>query len=705
LKRAAWLLTISMLASCGFDDDPPRTAPPHDACASCGSDAPPGDAAADAGDGPKAPIDAWDAAPEAPGQDAQDARDAPDPKDARDSHDQAGDTSADTWDGAPDVTDAGGGDAGPEAPAPSEPCSPRALPFNDARAFMFQNKPPACMPAADGEFVMQYEPEQKPAWVSCVFASGLPRDYLSRPGDVLEVTYCLSAPTPGQLAVWYELTRPEGDARFPIPLFPASKVAAPGCYRHYVDVASACPADCRAAMATATGAQFAFVGEYRESQRSAAEPALGARLVSIRKYQGSCACLQEADCGAPAPACSAADPRVPFRLADPRCAASGSCAGLCRDRALDDGEGAVGRYASGVNPEVTPAFRASYQRLGAQLGRPGCPAQTDDAPAECKPCNEVGGACPTPYLFELGGVLAQRFFQPSKQQRMSPNDPGWSVLVLRRSAGKTFSVRWPFLQLYQCMRSRGAPEAGPALLGLPIEDAWTDGATLRQSFERGDLALLGGELAINATGATGDLDLDACTPALDPVRARLKPRGGSEIILFSFATGSEGLKADPVPGKPGDVSSGAMVKWAMNEGDLNPGAADLTIGFSDRSQSANFLIQDLGSPKDLTGMTLFTRVKVTSGFSASASLPGGLTLLVYDQSYRNCYSTWTNVEQGGVWKEYSFDLSTCAGQPAELTRIRSYGLRFDTNSGDTAASQKPTEARILVDTVGYRATP
>lgn len=101
---------------------------------------------------------------------------------------------------------------------------------------------------------------------------------------------------------------------------------------------------------------------------------------------------------------------------------------------------------------------------------------------------------------------------------------------------------------------------------------------------------------------------------------------------------SEGLKADPIPNKAGDVSRLASVAWAMNEGDLNPGAADVTIGFSDRAQSANLLIQDRG-PRDLTGVMLLVRVKVTSGFSQDPSLPGGLTLLVYDQAFRRAAFT------------------------------------------------------------------
>jgi hypothetical protein len=106
-------------------------------------------------------------------------------------------------------------------------------------------------------------------------------------------------------------------------------------------------------------------------------------------------------------------------------------------------------------------------------------------------------------------------------------------------------------------------------------------------------------------------------------------------------------------------------------------------------------------------MFLFTRVKVASGFSSDMSAPGGVVLLVYDQSYRPCFSKYNNVVQNGLWMEYGFSLKECvadAGSTADLKHITSYGLRFETNAG-TPTSPKPTEAHIFVDTIGYKVSP
>ena len=202
------------------------------------------------------------------------------------------------------------------------------------------------------------------------------------------------------------------------------------------------------------------------------------------------------------------------------------------------------------------------------------------------------------------------------------------------------------------------------MLGLPLGDAWTDGAITRQSFRAGRSVLGERRARHQHHDQPDEIDLSGCVAALGTVKARLKPRGTSDIVLFTFATGPEGLKTNPVTGKVGDVSKLSSVDWAPNEGDPSPGADQLTIGFSDLSQSANFFIEEKSGTRDLTGTTLFVRVKVTQGFSPSPSVPGGLVFLVYNQAFKNCYSKYNNVEQGGVWREYTFDLRECAPGPS-----------------------------------------
>jgi hypothetical protein len=596
-------------------------------------------------------------------------------------------------------------------PAPS--CQVRRVQVNLAEPHVPTGSTltPRCVESSNGELSMTFAPMDQstdPAtWASCTFSRGHRADFLaSQPDATLAVTFCVTHPTAGQLTLWHEILPVDvnkEESRFPAVLIAPDEVAVPGCYTRSFAVGTLCQKDCRAAAAAGASSQFTLAAEYRTTPISPGEPSATAELVSVELYGADCRCLDDQDCAATAACTTTTDSLAP-RFDDPRCGASGACAGICSDVARADGGGAVGRSADGAQAPRTALFREAYRRLGPLIGQPGCEGTTtDDAPAECATCREPGAACQSPFVFDLDGADAQLFFQPTATARVASADPGWGALVLGAGSTAAFGLRWPFLQTYRCLALRGAMDAGPDVLGAPLGDAWLDGSITRQRFEHGDLSFVGTEVDLNLDAVDRDVTIDACAKNLPGLTPRIKPRGSNQTVVFGFTGGTDGLKANPVTGKAGDVSSLAGIAPAPSEGDLDPGAAEIDIPFSQVGQSATFLIQDPGQPRDLTGVVLFARVKIASGFNRDDGHPGGLYLAAYDTAFANCTSGYLNVKQTGAWEEHQFALADCVPQAGKATldetHVSAYGLTFAI-SPDAMAT--PVPAVVYVDSIGYR---
>ena len=213
------------------------------------------------------------------------------------------------------------------------------------------------------------------------------------------------------------------------------------------------PRECRASAAMAASAQFALWAstaprrprlERRPWRRGSSRSAIPGPLRLPRRRRVSRFHLplfgqNLADAGQPA---------------DFVCPAGEDCAGLAATARWTTVKGPFGRTASGIDSHVTNAFREAYRRLRPLLGAPGCPAPPV-APVQCPVALATGGGpLPRTPICSIGGTLGQRFYQPGQPERVSAVD-AVSALVLNRRLGRAESLRWPFLQLYRCLR-RGA---------------------------------------------------------------------------------------------------------------------------------------------------------------------------------------------------------------------------------------------------------
>jgi hypothetical protein len=188
--------------------------------------------------------------------------------------------------------------------------------------------------------------------------------------------------------------------------------------------------------------------------------------------------------------------------------------------------------------------------------------------------------------------------------------------------------------------------------------------------------------------------------------------GGQTGVLYSFDADVQGFVANQFGADAGSqyLSTQATISWDSGMGDPANGSLKLVIPFTDYGQQADFLV-NIDPLKNLSGRTLYAKVKLDSGFSPDKSAPGGLVF--YVQTTANWVygqASWVNVTPAGEpkgtdWTEYTFNLAApdaANTKPGfDASQIKAIGFRFDTGGGSGAAS-KPTTATVHIDTIGAR---
>jgi hypothetical protein len=192
--------------------------------------------------------------------------------------------------------------------------------------------------------------------------------------------------------------------------------------------------------------------------------------------------------------------------------------------------------------------------------------------------------------------------------------------------------------------------------------------------------------------------------------------GGADAAMEASTTAST---CNPTPATEVFLQGVSTVTYDPAVGDPNVGgdlgSLKFDIPFFGYNQQADFQHLFTGTPLQvLAGQTLFVRVRLDSGFTPSASYPGGFVLAVKSGTgYTYASSTYTNITAPNVWYTVSLPVSAPpfvdTTNPAgyDPTNIVAIELHFDTGSGPAAgvdAGAPPSEAIFHIDTIGYLPT-
>lgn len=194
------------------------------------------------------------------------------------------------------------------------------------------------------------------------------------------------------------------------------------------------------------------------------------------------------------------------------------------------------------------------------------------------------------------------------------------------------------------------------------------------------------------------------------------PVGTTTTLSYTFDTTQQGWTTIS---SSTDTSNAALMPvdptkilaaWTATDGDPSPGALQLSIPYSSKSQyvsiGINVGMSDATKPKvDLTGKTLTAFVKIVSGLESTAELmsvpPGAQLYIKTGPGYDYENSTYTNITAVDTWVPLSFELdnpSFVADAGAlDLTDVRELGVQI--NSSGTTTTAAP--AVVLIDTVSY----
>jgi hypothetical protein len=192
--------------------------------------------------------------------------------------------------------------------------------------------------------------------------------------------------------------------------------------------------------------------------------------------------------------------------------------------------------------------------------------------------------------------------------------------------------------------------------------------------------------------------------------------GGTITQSYTFDTTTQGWTTISSSTDPSDATLMAVdvtkivASWAGTDGDPSPGALQLAIPYSSKSQyvsiGINVGMADATKPKvDLTGKTLTAFVKIVSGLESTAELmsvpPGAQLYIKTGPGYDYENSTYTNITAVDTWVPLSFELdnpSFVADAGAlDLSDVREIGVQI--NSSGTTTTAAP--AVVLIDTVSY----
>jgi hypothetical protein len=207
-----------------------------------------------------------------------------------------------------------------------------------------------------------------------------------------------------------------------------------------------------------------------------------------------------------------------------------------------------------------------------------------------------------------------------------------------------------------------------------------------------------------------------------------------DTVLFDFNTGVQGLAFNTFNivdgGDSVDIDDAGV---ELNLSNLSPfsvdpdvgnpeaGSIKVTIPFSAYNQFADFIIAPPNPPLDLSHKQLFIKYRLDSGFSPSASAPGGVIFYVQSAGFHYAQLAFANVipltgTDPGPWTELKFNLDTPdisyimppPDPPVppgyDPTAIIQIGIKFHTGGG-VNATMPPTPAVFHIDTIGYRTPP
>ncbi len=211
-------------------------------------------------------------------------------------------------------------------------------------------------------------------------------------------------------------------------------------------------------------------------------------------------------------------------------------------------------------------------------------------------------------------------------------------------------------------------------------------------------------------------------PGTDPCGAAAAIGGGISV-LFSFDDAAQVAQWSAVPACPNgpggacadtSVSDASSLSFDPSVGDPqpagDPGSMEIQVPFSAYSQYAAFQ-HVFSCPVDLSGRTLFLRLRFDSGLSASPSDPGGFVLAVRTAPQGTYGSAaYTNLPLADTgWMEIDLPLSAppfvgpSAATPYDPTEITAIQIQFDTGAGPLAGAPlpQPIPAIFHIDTVGF----
>jgi hypothetical protein len=136
-----------------------------------------------------------------------------------------------------------------------------------------------------------------------------------------------------------------------------------------------------------------------------------------------------------------------------------------------------------------------------------------------------------------------------------------------------------------------------------------------------------------------------------------------------------------------------MVTFTGDDGSPSPGAINVVAPFSAKNQHVDLQSPAFSTPQDWTGGTLRVRIRITDG-----SLPtGGAQLFVKTGDKYEYGGTYTNIQAGTGWKQYSLDLTNPmtlgTSGTYDASQIMSYGVQINTGS----AAMNQTSVTFEVD--------
>lgn len=355
-----------------------------------------------------------------------------------------------------------------------------------------------CSVEPDGTLAMFYsvDPSRQDSWANCRFAvdqnlSVFDED--NEGGGVLEVVLCSDGLALGEINLRYGIYPNEKHLTL-VPAVHLSDALAleSGCRVRYFSSKDACfdaldhdsmDAETRAkALDESCGGKCGAtpVECYQDYSKSpliltvewGLLPSRGElRLLSVRHYPATCSCIDDRECRGSNEYCRRDDA---LDCHDSTRAVCGS--GVCVAGGIRDCGDMVGRTASGLDSNLSPAFVSAYQRHYPDLG---CP-------------HDNGGG---PYVHTQSTVQLQDYEQLDTTLRLGD---GTSAMIYNPNQNRVYVVYGGFWYAYACTvqpADRTQAVGGGVLLGPPINEKHMQmpEGVIRQDFELGSMTQQGND--------------------------------------------------------------------------------------------------------------------------------------------------------------------------------------------------------------------